>query len=371
MGAAVGAEGLTLKRNTSSFPAALVAWFTHAQRPMPWRETRDPYRVWLSEIMLQQTQVATVIPYYERFLARFPTVQALAAAPLDDVLKLWAGLGYYSRARNLHRGAQKVAQEFSGIFPDSLDAIRTIPGIGEYTAGAVLSIAYQKPEALVDGNVARVLSRMLLLDGDWRTGPGKKTVWIEARKLVADAHAQKINPGDFNQAVMELGATICSPRSPECPRCPVSGFCRAFKDNRQSEFPKLKARAAVPVWKLNAWVVRDEQGQILLHRRKDSGLFGGLFELPMERARRGTPPRTGTPLLARLKHVLTHRELRIEARALSAAAWHASVKQTPLECWAGAYESARWLTLDDLLAGKVALSTAQVRMLKDISTVLV
>src|SRR5262245_51065386 len=189
---------------------ALCNWFADNKRALPWRQSRDPYRVWLSEIMLQQTQVATVIPYYERFLKNYPTVEALAAAPLDDVLKLWAGLGYYSRARNLHHAAQMVASEFGGKFPDELEAIRRIPGIGAYTAGAVLSIAHGKAEALVDGNVARVLSRIFLLKGDWRGGEGKRAVWDAARKLVSDATAKKIDPGIFNQALMELGATICS-----------------------------------------------------------------------------------------------------------------------------------------------------------------
>src|SRR5260221_10317179 len=204
-----------------SFAEKLVAWQRrHGRHDLPWQGTRDPYAIWLSEIMLQQTQVATVIPYYERFLKKFPTVSRLASAELDDVLKLWAGLGYYSRARNLHSGAKLVVERFGGRLPDSPDLIRQVPGIGAYTAGAILSIAYGKPEPLVDGNVARVLSRLNLIAGDYRKGATKERFWAAANELVSGCAGMNKNPGDLNQALMELGATICTPSSPQCSGCP-------------------------------------------------------------------------------------------------------------------------------------------------------
>ncbi len=326
---------------------------------MPWRNTRDPYCIWLSEIMLQQTQVATVIPYYEKFLAKFPTVGAMAAAEQDDVLKLWAGLGYYSRARNLHRGAQTIVERFAGKMPETPELIREIPGIGDYTAGAILSIAFSLPEALVDGNVARVLSRVLLLDGDWRAGDGKRAVWDAARKLIAEAHAAKINPGDFNQALMELGATICMPRSPMCSACPIASACAARKEGLQGEYPKLKERAASPEWKLGAWIVRDDEGRILFAQRGREGLFGGLWELPTERLEKKSPA-----ALARVTHVLSHRILKFDALETTLLEWRNRVpNDSEFVCWSGVYSKFQWLTLGEARNGAIALSAVQSKIL--------
>ncbi len=357
------------KCNTSAWTEQLANWFTQHKRPLPWRQSRDPYRVWLSEIMLQQTQVTTVIPYYEKFLKNYPTVEALAAAPLDDVLKLWAGLGYYSRARNLHHAAQMVAHEFGGKFPSELKAINRIPGIGAYTAGAVLSIAFGLPEALVDGNVARVLSRVLLLEGDWRGREGKRAVWDAARKFVADAVAKKIDPGLFNQALMELGATICSPRSPSCTRCPIAKFCAAFRGNRQSEFPQLKARGASPEWNLRAWIVRDRAGKILLAQREPAGLFGGMWELPMELGGAtflspmlGATPqgdKNVAPPICSITQMLTHRILKIDAFELPRREW----RPRNFPCWSGKYARFEWLPLDDARTGALALHAAPLKIL--------
>lgn len=338
---------------------------------MPWRGTRDPYRVWLSEVMLQQTQVVTVIPYFERFLKNFPTVRALAAAPLDDVLKLWAGLGYYSRARNLHRAAQMVARDFDGKFPDGPESIRTLPGIGAYTAGAVLSIAYGKPEALVDGNVARVLARLFKLEGDWRGGEGKKNIWNAARAALSEACAQKIDPGDFNQALMELGATICSPRSPDCGRCPVARHCAARIDNCQADYPQLNSRAASPEWHLRAWAVRNRGGKILLARRADKGLFGGMWELPTERlaatkkSKPFKPPSNiKTQALGTIRQVLTHRILNIDAVDTDLKNWRIQApSDAEFPCWSGAYTKFYWSSVDDARAGKVALHASQLKIL--------
>jgi len=337
----------------------LAAWFARNKRPMPWRNTRDPYRIWLSEIMLQQTQVATVIPYYEKFVARFPTVNELAAAPLDDVLKLWAGLGYYSRARNLHRGAQAIAGRFGGTMPNTPEMIREIPGIGPYTAGAVLSIAYSRPVALVDGNVARVLSRLRMLSGDWRQNPAKDALWSLAAELVGHC-GKAVDPGDLNQALMELGATVCTPRGPECSRCPAAAHCLAFKNNKQAAFPEIAKKAASPVWKLRAWIVRDKRGHMLFAQRESEGLFGGLWEVPTELQ---SPKSAGGKLLGRVKHVLSHRELRIAVCEGKPAAALNDVAKFP--CWSGAYTAFRWVKAEAALAGsEIALSSVQKKVLQ-------
>ena len=332
---------------------------------MPWRETRDPYRIWLSEIMLQQTQVATVIPYFNRFVERFPTVNALASAPLDDVLKFWAGLGYYSRARNLHRGAALVVERFGGKIPASPELIREIPGIGAYTAGAILSIAFSLPEPLVDGNVARVLSRLLLIKGDWRKGPMKDQLWALARDLVTTAHERKTgSPGDLNQALMELGATVCTPKSPDCAHCPVAEFCLARKNGVQADYPESPEKTDVPSWKLRAWIVEDAAGRILLAQREASGLFGGLWEVPTERIA-GADKSGKLPVLGKVTHVLSHRRLNIRIHRVKKEAqdsrWH-DAAQFP--CWSGQYTEFRWLKPAEILSGKaVGLASVQRKVL--------
>ena len=352
----------TLKRS-KNYPWAsnLTHWFAAAKRRMPWRETRDPYRIWLSEIMLQQTQVATVIPYYERFLLKFPSVDKLAAAHQDEVLKLWAGLGYYSRARNLHRGAQAIVERFEAAMPRTPETIREIPGIGDYTAGAILSIAFDLPEALVDGNVARVFSRLLLLESDWRGGEGKKAVWKIAREAIAEAHAAGVNPGDYNQALMELGATVCTPRSPHCSQCPIAEYCSARKAGVQDLYPKLKAKTASPEWNLRAWVVRNN-GKILFGQRGDDGLFGGMWEVPTERLE--VPAESALRPFARMTHVLTHRVLNVAAIEIELPEWRRRFsKNSDLTCWSGAYTKFRWLRIEDARNGSVALSAVQAKIL--------
>jgi len=210
----------------------LLAWYDRDKRPLPWRDQPDPYRIWLSEVMLQQTRIEAVRGYYDRFLERFPTVEALAAAPLDAVLHAWAGLGYYSRARNLHRAAQMVAFERGGRFPDTADELAELPGVGRYTAGAIASIAFGRRAPVVDGNVARVLSRLAGLAGDVRSPVVSRRLWALAAEWI-DAE----RPGDFNQALMELGETICVPRSPDCARCPVRARCAAHRQGRVAELP--------------------------------------------------------------------------------------------------------------------------------------
>jgi A/G-specific adenine glycosylase len=237
----------------------LQAWFSQFQRDLPWRRTSDPYRIWLSEIMLQQTRVAAVIPYYERFLSRFPTVQALAEAPEEEVLRLWSGLGYYSRARNLQKAALQIVAKHNGEFPRNPDQALALPGIGAYTAAAILSIAYQQKLAVLDGNVARVLARLGAVRGDLRANGTWKKLQQSADHLLDDK-----SPGDWNQAMMELGATLCTPRAPQCLLCPVSEFCEARKKGLIEEIPAKRSKRKTVDITLASLVLLDASGKTLL-----------------------------------------------------------------------------------------------------------
>lgn len=241
------------------FRKNLLAWFSQFQRDLPWRRTCDSYRIWLSEIMLQQTRVAAVIPYYEKFLQQFPTVQALAAAPEEEVLRLWSGLGYYSRARNLQKTARELAAKHGGAFPSEYEQALALPGIGAYTAAAILSIAYGKKHAVLDGNVARVLARLGAFRGDLR----KNGTWQELQNT-ADRLLDETSPGDWNQAMMELGATLCTPRSPQCLLCPVGEFCEARKKGLAGIIPEKRAKRGTVEVTLAALVLLDPGGKTLL-----------------------------------------------------------------------------------------------------------
>jgi A/G-specific adenine glycosylase len=246
-------------RELATFRKQLLGWFRQFQRDLPWRRTKDPYRIWLSEIMLQQTRVAAVIPYYERFLQRFPDVHTLATAPQEEVLRVWSGLGYYSRARNLQKAAQQIVAKHGGQFPTRLDDALALPGIGNYTAAAILSIAFGEKRAVLDGNVARVLARLGAIHGDLR----ESQRWQQLQKT-ADRLLEPKCPGDWNQAVMEIGATLCTPKSPQCLLCPVAQFCEGRKLGIAESLPeKRKKRATVQVT-LAAAVFVDEKGQTLL-----------------------------------------------------------------------------------------------------------
>ena len=246
-------------RELAAFRKQLLAWFHQFQRDLPWRRTRDPYCVWLSEIMLQQTRVAAVIPYYERFLRRFPNLHALAAAPEEEVLRLWSGLGYYGRAGNLHEAAQKIVAEHGGEFPSRLEDVRALPGIGNYTTAAILSIAFDQEQAVLDGNVARVLARLGAIRGPLR----ESARWQELQKC-ADVYLEPKSPGDWNQAMMELGATLCSPKSPQCLLCPAAQFCEGRKLGIADLLPeKSKKRTTVEI-RLAAAVFADKSGCTLL-----------------------------------------------------------------------------------------------------------
>ncbi|HEX6835169.1 MAG TPA: A/G-specific adenine glycosylase [Polyangia bacterium] len=258
---------------------ALVAWFRRGHRDMPWRRTRDPYAVWVSEIMLQQTRVETVTPYFERWMRRFPTVGALAEAPLDDVLSQWAGLGYYARARNLHAAARDVVAGYGGAFPSTVAGLRELRGIGDYTAGAIASIAFGEAAPIVDGNVVRVLARVDALDGAADDPALKKRVWQRAAELVACDGGG--DPGDFNQAMMELGATVCTPSSPGCSRCPLVASCAARAADAAAAYPAPKTKKAPRVVDAVAVLV-ERDGKLLLVRRPPTGLWGGLWEPPWQ-----------------------------------------------------------------------------------------
>ncbi len=246
-------------RELAAFRKQLLGWFRQFQRDLPWRRTSDPYRIWLSEIMLQQTRVAAAIPYYERFLQRFPDVHSLATAPQEEVLGLWSGLGYYSRARNVQKAAQQIVAKYGGRFPERLEDALALPGIGSYTAAAILSIAFAQKYAVLDGNVARVLARIGAVRGDLR----ESKRWQELQET-ADGLLEPKSPGDWNQAMMELGATLCTPKSPQCLLCPVMKFCEGRKLGIAECLPeKRKKRATVDVT-LAAAVFSDKKGQTLL-----------------------------------------------------------------------------------------------------------
>jgi A/G-specific adenine glycosylase len=302
------------------FSARLIAWQRqHGRHDLPWQNTRDPYRIWLSEIMLQQTQVSTVIPYYAKFLARFPDVAALAAAPSDDVMALWAGLGYYTRARNLHRCSQVVVEQHGGAFPASVDELAELPGIGRSTAAAIASFAFGARATILDGNVKRVLARVFGVEGF----PGEKKVenamWTLAESLLP-SNASNEEVSSYTQGLMDLGATLCVRGKPDCARCPFAPGCVANVTGRQRALPTARPKKAVPTRRTWMLVLRDGNA-VMLERRPPSGIWGGLWSLPeaadeaslAERARAfGSDGEVSA--LAPFSHVFTHFKLDIEPR---------------------------------------------------------
>ena len=273
-----------IRRTVTKLVPALLDWFAVNAREMPWRKTRDPYAVWVSEIMLQQTQVKTVIPYWERWMRELPTVAALASAPAAKVLKLWEGLGYYSRARNLHAAAQWTVKQFHGEFPRAFPDILELPGIGRYTAGAICSIAFNQPTPILDGNVMRVLTRVFGIDGDPRGKATNQQLWTLATHLIE--HAAKIPSNaktracsQLNQSLMELGALVCTPRQPACPVCPARRLCVAHRDQRTHKLPALAARAEATARRFVAFVIT-RAGRHLVQQRPAGGVNAGLWEFP-------------------------------------------------------------------------------------------
>ncbi|MGD0168962.1 MAG: A/G-specific adenine glycosylase [Smithella sp.] len=327
----------------------LLAWYRRNQRALPWRETRDPYRIWISEIMLQQTQVDTATPYYHRFLKAFPTVSSLARAPLQDVLKTWENLGYYSRARNIHVAARMIVDKFGGQIPDNLEGIKTLPGIGQYTAGAILSIAYGQAHPAVDGNVRRILCRLFAIAKPMNNTREQKQLQKLAASLIPIKH-----PGDFNQAMMDLGAMICRAKNPDCSRCPVACNCQARLHDLQNVLPITRKIPAIPHRLAAAAVIHNSEGKLLVVQRPTSGLLASLWKLPggfikdvesMESSLKhsvkeelGISIRPGRQL-ASVNHTYTH--FRITLQAYKCDLPKGILKPVGCQDW-------RWLSLTDL-----------------------
>lgn len=252
---------------------SLLLWYQHQGRELPWRNIDDPYAIWVSEIMLQQTQVKTVIPYYQRWLAQFPNIQTLATSDLQTVLKAWEGLGYYTRARNLYKTAQIILKDYRGIFPRELEKVVKLPGIGRTTAGGILSSAFNQPISILDGNVKRVLARLVAL-----SDPPAKA--IQFLWDVSDSLLDPDNPRDFNQGLMDLGATICTRSQPKCLLCPWLSHCQAYQQGKQNQLPMREDSSPLPHKKIGVAVIYNNAGEILIDRRPDKGLLGGLWEFP-------------------------------------------------------------------------------------------
>jgi len=312
---------------SASFSQRLLRWFDHHGRhDLPWQSPRTPYRVWLAEIMLQQTQVAAVIPYFQRFIARFPELADLAAAPADDVLQHWAGLGYYARARNLQRAAQLIVSQHGGEFPRDIEALTALPGIGRSTAGAILAQAYGQRHAILDGNVKRVLARHGAIAG-WPGEPRvSKQLWALSESLLP---RQRLT--DYTQAIMDLGATLCTTRKPACTRCPVSADCQAFQSGRVGEFPASRPKRERPLRHAQLLLIENAAGELLFERRPPAGIWGGLWCLPVLegaaedsedaaawlRRRHGLRARAYATLPA-ISHGFTHFELELSPLRLRA-----------------------------------------------------
>ncbi|MFT4243719.1 MAG: A/G-specific adenine glycosylase [Acidovorax sp.] len=334
-----------MKRSVQESAAArVVAWqAAHGRNHLPWQQTRDPYRVWLSEIMLQQTQVATVLDYYTRFLARFPDVQALAEAPQDEVLGLWSGLGYYTRARNLHRCAQQVVAEHGGVFPRTAEVLATLPGIGRSTAGAIAAFCFSERVPILDANVRRVLTRLLGFDADLAQARNERLLWEQAQELLPRDDLDSAMPR-YTQGLMDLGAALCTPRAPQCSKCPLHEDCKAFRDGDPQRYPvktrKLSRKAEA--WQL--LVLKNAQGQAWLQKRPPSGIWAGMHCVPvfadhadLQRCVAALGPASGLAVneLQPFVHVLTHRDLHLHPVLVSGA-----VLEKPLEegAWFGAHQ---------------------------------
>jgi A/G-specific adenine glycosylase len=274
MGEIYAEEGIL--QDPAVFSNLIVAWYyLHGRKDLPWQQNPTPYRVWISEIMLQQTQVATVIPYYERFMQRFPQLSDLAEAAPDEVLHYWSGLGYYARARNLHRAAQHIIQAHAGQFPETLEALMALPGIGRSTAGAILSLALNHPQPILDGNVKRVLARCFAVPGWSGESQVLKQLWVLTERLTPSSETKA-----YNQAMMDIGATLCLRTKPRCDSCPVQALCQAYQQGDATAYPEPKPRKKLPKRSVVMLLVYDVQNQVLLEARPEKGIWGGLWGLP-------------------------------------------------------------------------------------------
>jgi A/G-specific adenine glycosylase len=319
----------------------MLRWFEANQRDLPWRRTRDPYLIWLSEIMLQQTRVAAVIPYYERFVAKYPDLASLAAAPEDELLGLWAGLGYYSRARNLQKAAREMVR--AGAFPRDYAAIRALPGVGDYTAAAVGSIAFGIPEAVLDGNVIRVMARVICEQGEVGNSKTKSRLRQEAQNQL-----DRERPGEFNQALMELGATICLPKAPKCLICPINDNCCARSRGLENTLPiKLKKKAAIAESK-ELLLICDKDRALLWRRRGDSRRLAGFWELPEADSLKGV--RRGR-LLGRFRHAIVNHKYEVSV-------YEGKLKGEVTD----PYQWFSWLELGNLPLSTMAQKSLKLRM---------
>ena len=336
------------------FGMQIVNWYQLRRRALPWRERSDEYAVWVSEIMLQQTRVEAVVPYYEDWMARFPTIKDLAAASQQEVLAQWEGLGYYSRARNLHRAAREMVARHGGELPGDLQSVLGLPGLGRYTAGAIASIGFNRPAPIVDGNIGRVLARIFALEHPPRSPEGQRNLWGWAEALLT-----RRNPRDFNQGLMELGALVCRPRSPACGDCPVARFCAARAAGRVSHYPLTTPGKERPLREGVMALVRDDRSNLLLRRREPRGLWGGLWEPPWLEPDKGETTREALMRLLRelrlktaadpaplgvVQHDLTHFRLKLTCFGIAAIATAAGppfASSGPMR-WAAAAEIAAY-----------------------------
>ena len=281
---------------TDGFADAVIDWFeTHGRRDLPWQANPTPYRVWVSEIMLQQTRVATVIPYFRRFMERFPDVAALAAAEIDQVLHLWTGLGYYARARNLHKAARTVVEEHGGRFPDTVEELERLSGVGRSTAGAILALAHGRPAPILDGNVKRVLARFFAVEGYPGIGKTRSELWALAERLLP-CQSDESRTGSarnriaaYTQGMMDLGATLCTRTNPDCPQCPLQHRCLAHQRGEIDRYPGKKPAKTLPVRSVTMFILQDSEGRVLLEQRPPDGVWGSLYSLPQIETHDGTP----------------------------------------------------------------------------------
>ncbi len=372
-----------------NFSQQVLAWFDeHGRKNLPWQQNKSRYSVWISEIMLQQTQVMTVIPYYETFMQKFPTVNDLANAPQDEVLHLWTGLGYYARARNLHKAAQKVRDEFAGEFPDNFDDVLSLSGIGRSTAAAILSLADNQPYVILDGNVKRVLARYFAVEG-W---PGNKKVedamWGMAESLKPEPllATKQARYGDYTQAMMDLGATLCKRSKPNCEECPVHTHCLAFAQGRQQELPHKKPKKSIPT-KYTQMIIPFYQGSVYMHKRPSSGIWGGLWgfyestqevtnmtDLPSDLFKAFHERKTSLTNLESFTHTFSHFHLHISPILLELeedvaskpeAEYIGSVQEQTLPLELGQYES-MWFNIHE--STNVGLAAPTVKIFKQLQS---